>query len=79
MEISCLANQIPDSIVVDVSGMVIGENLLVQDLKAPEGVNILTSPDEVVAAVVAPAAAVEEEPAEAEEADEEAEEVADEE
>jgi len=79
VEISCLANQIPDSIVVDVSGMVIGENLLVQDLKAPEGVNILTSPDEVVAAVVAPAAAVEEEPAEAEEADEEAEEVADEE
>jgi large subunit ribosomal protein L25 len=44
--------------------MTVGENLLVQDLEAPEGVKILTNPDEVVAAVVAPAAVVEEEPAE---------------
>ena len=61
VEVSCLANQIPDNIVIDVSGMVIGDNLLVQDLEAPEGVNILTGPDEVVAAVVAPADIVEEE------------------
>jgi len=64
VEISCLANQIPESIAVDVSRMTVGENLLVQDLEAPEEVKILTNHDQVVAAVVAPAAVVEEEPAE---------------
>ncbi len=73
MEVSCLPTEIPEAVEVDVSGLAIGDSLLVKDVQAPEGVEILTDPEEAVVSVVAPQAAVEGEEA-AEGADEGAEE-----
>ncbi|MGI6038014.1 MAG: 50S ribosomal protein L25 [Limnochordia bacterium] len=83
LEVSCLPTNIPDEIAIDVSGLAVGENITVADIEAPEGVTILTSPEEVVVSVVAPVAEEEaEEGAEVAEDDvveEAAEEAADEE
>ncbi|WP_274648407.1 50S ribosomal protein L25 [Paenibacillus humicola] len=54
IEISCLPNQIPEAIEADVSGLGIGENLLVSDLKLPEGVTTRLDADQVVVTVLVP-------------------------
>jgi len=51
--IECLPKDIPDKIVVDLSGLDVGDSLHVADLKAPEGVKITEDPKETVATVVA--------------------------
>jgi large subunit ribosomal protein L25 len=56
LEVECLPTQIPDRIVVDVSGLELGKHLRVSDLKAPEKVKVLTEPDVVVVHVVVPRA-----------------------
>jgi large subunit ribosomal protein L25 len=63
----------PESIVVDISGMQIGDTLHIADIAAPPGVEILTHGDEPLVTVRHPhVAAVSAEPAEgAEEAEEE--------
>ena len=61
LEITCLPGSIPDVIVVDVSGLSLGDNITVADLDLPEGVTSLTPEDETVVSVVAPAAEEEEE------------------
>lgn len=71
LAISCLPNQIPESIVVDVSKLALGDTLLVKDLEIPEGITVNHDPEEVVVTVNAPRAA-----AEAAEPAEEAEEAA---
>jgi len=53
VEVECLPTQLPDHLTVSVAGLRAGEHLSVGDLKAPEGVKILTSPDEIIVAVVA--------------------------
>ncbi len=60
VEIDCLARSIPDEIVVDVSGLDIGDSIHVSDLAVPEGVELQTSEELSVVSVVAPKA--EEEP-----------------
>jgi large subunit ribosomal protein L25 len=45
---------IPEKIVIDVSDLDLGDVLHVRDIKAPEGVKIMTHPDEVVAVVSEP-------------------------
>ncbi len=55
LEVRCLPTSIPQSIDVDVTGLNIGENLHVRDIKV-EGFTIITDGDVTVAAVVAPAA-----------------------
>lgn len=55
IEVRCLPTQIPDRITVDVSGLRVGASIHVRDLKVAEGIEILTPPEEVIAAVVAPA------------------------
>jgi large subunit ribosomal protein L25 len=45
---------VPDRLDADVSRMVIGDMLRVGDLIAPEGVEILTNPEEAVLGVVVP-------------------------
>jgi len=65
VEVRCLPTQIPDRITVDVSGVRVGGSLHVSDLVVAEGIEILTAPEEVIAAVVAPVAE-EEAPAAAE-------------
>jgi len=67
IEVRCLPTQIPDRFTVDVSGLRVGASIHVSDLKVAEGIEILTPPEEVIAAVVAPV--VEEEAAPAAEAE----------
>jgi large subunit ribosomal protein L25 len=63
VEVRCLPTQIPDRFTVDVSGLHVGGSLHVSDLKVGEGIEVLTPPEEVLAAVVAPAAEEEAAPA----------------
>lgn len=55
IEVSCLPGNIPESITVEVKAMGIGDVLRIQDLVAPEGVEILGDPEQPVASVSAPA------------------------
>lgn len=64
LEVECLPKDLPDVIVVDVSGLNIGDVIHVKDLKLPEGVKALNDEDIPVFAVAEPR--VEEEPVAAE-------------
>jgi len=65
IEVECLPSDIPEKIVVDISGLKLGEAIHVKDLKLAEGVKSLTDPDSVLFTVAAPTVqAVEEEAAE---------------
>jgi large subunit ribosomal protein L25 len=69
LTVRCLPTAIPPAIRVDVSGLLIGQVLHVEDLELPEGVTILTETEEAVASVTI--VTVEEEaPAEVEEGEE---------
>jgi large subunit ribosomal protein L25 len=52
VEVECLPDNIPGHIDVDVSSLLIGQNVHVRDLKLGEGIRMLSNPDEVLAAVV---------------------------
>ena len=54
VHVSCLPTSVPDRLDADVSRMVIGDMLRVGDLVVPEGVTILTEPEEAVLGVVVP-------------------------
>lgn len=58
--VTALPDSIPDSIEFDVSELDVGDTLVVGQLEAPEGVEITGDPEAVVASVVLPRAAVEE-------------------
>ena len=65
LEVECLASDLPERFVVDVSGLAeIGDGVYVRDLTVPANVEILTDPDEMI--VVATAQAAEEVEEEAE-------------
>jgi large subunit ribosomal protein L25 len=49
--VSCHANQIPDEIVVDLTGLEIGDSIRVSDLKLPKGVEAAIDADSTVATV----------------------------
>jgi large subunit ribosomal protein L25 len=66
IHVECLPTNVPEAIEIDVSGLEIGDSLRVGDLTAPDGVTILTNPDESVIAAVQPQMAIE--PEEEEEA-----------
>lgn len=56
LSIECLPTDLPESIEVDISGLTeIGDSLLVGDIVAPEGVEILNDPEDVVVVVIAQA------------------------
>ena len=66
LEVECLASDLPERFVVDVSGLAeIGDGVYVRDLEVPTNVEILTDPDEMI--IVATAQAAEEIEEEAEE------------
>jgi len=65
IEVECLPTNLLEHITVDLTGKGIGDAITLGDLKPPEGVKFLGEPDAVVASIVAPRAAAEEEPAEA--------------
>jgi len=54
VEVECLPLEVPNSIDVDVSALEVGDNLHVGDLTIPEGITLLTSEDQAVAACAAP-------------------------
>lgn len=73
VELSCLADQIPEELVADLTGLDIGDSIHISAIALPEGVTpTITDRDFTVATVAAPAAlkSEEEEAAEAEAAEE---------
>jgi large subunit ribosomal protein L25 len=58
LEIACLAQQLPEFIEVDLSGLTQGHSLHVNDIKLPAGIKVVThgKPNPVVATPIAPAA-----------------------
>jgi large subunit ribosomal protein L25 len=57
LSIECIPTNLPDRIDVDLSGLTeIGDSISVSDIIAPEGVEILNDPEEVVVVVIAQAA-----------------------
>jgi len=52
--VRCLPTDIPDHLTVNVEGLGVGDSLHVRDLPVAEGVEVLTPPEEVLASVVAP-------------------------
>lgn len=59
--IRCLPNEIPSELVVDVSEMEIGDTVTLSALKLPEGVELLSDADELIASVLPPQRGDEEE------------------
>lgn len=66
VQIEALVTQIPGSIVVDITGVEIGESLRIEDLPVVAGVTYLEDPDSVVMSITHPAAEIEEPVAEEE-------------
>lgn len=61
VEVECLPQDLPERIVVNVSGLAkIGDGIYVRDLAVPAGVKILEEPDTMVALIAAQAAVEEE-------------------
>lgn len=60
VEIRCLPTQIPDHLTANVAHLAVGDSLHVRDLVVPEGIEVLTPPEEVLVSVVAPKEEVEE-------------------
>jgi large subunit ribosomal protein L25 len=57
LDVECLPSQIPDSIEVNITDLKVNESLHVRDIKAPEGVRILTDGDATVATIQPPISA----------------------
>lgn len=51
IEIECLPTEIPENIVVDISGLGVGDALHVSDLKIPAGVKVISAPELTIAVV----------------------------
>jgi large subunit ribosomal protein L25 len=54
IEIRCLPQQIPDKLEVDVSRLALGESLVLRDIVLPDGIELKSDPDVVLATVLAP-------------------------
>lgn len=68
LEIECLPQDLPEYLEVDISGLKeIGDSILVSAITIPAKVELLSDPDELIAAITAPMAAPEEEEEEVEE------------
>ncbi len=64
IEVECLPTDIPGHLEVDISNLEIGQSVHVSDVVIPEGVKVLTDPDETIALVNAPILEMEVEEAE---------------
>lgn len=67
IEVECLPSDLVEQVELDVSGLEIGDSLLVKDVSVGSKIDVLTSGDVAVASVMAPR--VEEEPEEGEDAE----------
>jgi large subunit ribosomal protein L25 len=61
LQVESLPGDIPQEITLDVSGLGMNENLTLGDLSLPEGVTLLSDPEEVAATITAPTEISEEE------------------
>jgi large subunit ribosomal protein L25 len=52
--VECLPTQVPDRLELDVTELVVGRSLHASDLTVPDGVRLLTNPEEVLVTIVAP-------------------------
>jgi large subunit ribosomal protein L25 len=59
LQVECLPTNVPEAIEADISSLDIGSSLRVSDLVAPDGVTILSNPEDSVVAVQQPQAPVE--------------------
>jgi large subunit ribosomal protein L25 len=55
LHVECLPRDVPEAIDVDVTRLELGDALRVADIEAPDGVTILSNPEDSVLAVVVPA------------------------
>lgn len=61
VELACPANDIPEFLTVDLSGLQVGDSIHISNVKLPKGVEpTITDRDFTIASIVAPAAGVEE-------------------
>ncbi len=56
VSVECFPQDVPDQIDVDITDVELGDMVHVRDLTPPEGVTILTNPDDAVLSVITPAA-----------------------
>jgi large subunit ribosomal protein L25 len=54
VEVESLPGDIPQELTLDVSGLQIGDNLTLADLELPEGVELISDPEEIAATVTPP-------------------------
>ena len=62
LEVRCLPRDLPDSILVDISSLSIGDHLNVKDLNLSDRIEVLTDGEKVVVTIVAPRVEEEAEP-----------------
>ena len=53
IEIECLPNEIPEQFTVDVTELMIGQNLRASNIALPENMKLVSSPEQVIAHVIA--------------------------
>jgi large subunit ribosomal protein L25 len=56
LHIECLPQDVPEHIEVDITALAIGDMVHVSDIASPQGVTILTNPEDAVLSVITPAA-----------------------
>ncbi len=56
LHVECLPQDVPEQIDVDITDLNIGDMIHVRDVVVPQGVTILTNPDDAVLSVITPAA-----------------------
>ncbi len=61
IEIDALPSEIPDEVDLDISELDVGDSLQVKDIDFPGGIDVLSSPNDVVVTVVTPSEEIEEE------------------
>jgi large subunit ribosomal protein L25 len=62
IKVSCLFTVLPEFVEVDLSGLNIGDSIKVQEIKLPDGVNVLDPHDTIIASVTAPRVVAKAEP-----------------
>jgi len=60
IEVECLPADLPEKVQIDVTNLAIGQSIHVKDIIVPNGVKILSSPESIIVAVLAPLKATEE-------------------
>ncbi|GIP41357.1 50S ribosomal protein L25 [Paenibacillus sp. J31TS4] len=54
VEVKCLPDKLPSALSIDVSNLEVGESVLVSGIQLPEGVELLTDENDVLASILAP-------------------------